>query len=279
MAEVKIVTDSTCDLPEEMKRLGVEVVALKVTFGEQSYRDGVDLTSDEFFRLLQSSPQIPRTSQPAPGDFAEVYRRLSDAGPPIVSLHISGKLSGTVESARLARDLVPEAQVRVVDTRLASLALGMTVMEAARVAAAGADVETVAAAAERYARRMHYLFVVDTLEYLQRNGRIGRAQALLGGLLNVKPILGLENGEVVPVDRVRGRSRALARVMELLAQRLPTGRPQTLGLCYSPGDVSDVRRALQEAYPGSRLVEGAIGPVIGAHVGPGCFGVCYYAEE
>lgn len=284
MSGVRIVTDSTADLPPALAaEHGVSVVPLRVIFGSESLRDGVDIGGARFYERLRTDPNPARTSQPSPGEFAEVYRRLGQDGSAIVSVHISSKLSGTFQSAEIARDACRGQEIHTVDTRSASLGIGLAVLAAARAARAGAAPAEVAATARRVAEKMTVVFTVETLEFLARNGRIGKAQALLGSLLSIKPVLSLEDGIVAPIDRVRGRSRAIERMLEVLWQRVPPGAGVRGAVMYAgaeaEADAAAIAARLRGAYPGVDLVTGELGATIGTHAGPGTVGVCAYREE
>lgn len=273
MQRVRIVTDSTCDLPRSVcERLGIVVVPLNVHFGETVYRDGVDIGADRFFEMLRTSPDLPKTSQPATALFEETYNRLAADGSAIVSIHLSAKLSGTFHSASLARDTIRNrCLIDVVDSRSASLGLGLIVMEAAEMAKAGVNQREIVSHVRRLAPNVHVVCLVDTLEYLQRGGRIGRARAFLGTLLNIRPILKLEDGEVHPVEKVRTRSKAIDWLVEFVELFPHVDR---LALLYSTrSDVDPLLRRLEPLYPRDRILVGQYGPVIGAHVGPGGVGV------
>lgn len=274
MRRVRIVTDSTCDLPRSVREeLGIEVVPLNVHFGDQIYRDGVDLDSAQFFEKLATSPELPRTSQPSPGVFEETYRRLAGEGVSVVSIHLSAKLSGTFQSACLARDaLRARCKIEVIDSRSASLGLGMIVMAAAELAKAGADQWEIESYVRRLIPNVHILFFVETLEYLQRGGRIGRARAFLGTLLNIRPILKLEDGEVQPVEKVRTRSKAIDWLVEFV-ELFPNIDRLAVLHSNTPGDVETLLHRLEPIYPRDRIMVGQYGPVIGTHAGPGGVGV------
>lgn len=275
MRQVRIVTDSTADLPRTIgEDLGVRVVPLNVHFGEVVYRDQVDLDSDQFFDLLALSPELPKTSQPSPGLFEETYRQLSVDGSAVVSIHLSSKLSGTLRSAELARDAVrARAQVEVLDSHSASLGLGLIVMAAAEAANAGADEREVASLVRRLSQNVHILFFVDTLEYLQRGGRIGRASAFLGTLLNIRPILKLEEGEVQPADKVRTRSKALDRLVEFVELFPNIDKLAIVHSGSSQPDAEELLRRIEPICPEEKIIVGRYGPVIGTHAGPGGLGV------
>jgi DegV family protein with EDD domain len=274
MRQVRIVTDSTCDLPLPLcDELGITMVPLNVHFGEVVYRDQFDLDSDQFLRLLAKSAELPKTSQPAAGVFEETFSRLGADGSAVVSIHISSKLSGTLHSAEMAREaLRSRCQVEVVDSRSASLGLGLIVLAAAKLANAGADARQIANHVRRLAQNVHILFFVDTLEYLQRGGRIGRASALLGTLLNIRPILKLEDGEIHPVEKVRTRSKAIDRLVEFV-ELFPELESLAIVHANTPVDVETLLRRLEPLYPRERITIGQYGPVIGTHAGPGGLGV------
>lgn len=276
---IRIVTDSTCDLPPELtRRLGIEVVPCNVHFGTNVYRDGIDLSSDDFFRRLISSRVLPTTSQPAAGVFLEAYRRVTASGDEVVSIHISERLSGTLESARMAcASYSDPTRIHIVDSQQASLGLGLIVLEAAQAAQSGLSAAAVTELAQAAAARTRVLCALDTLEYLRRGGRIGRVQTFLGGMLKVKPIITVEHGEAHPLERPRTAARALER---LLARVAGLGNPRRLGIIHSTvPDLADTLAArLAGSVPPERLVRGRFGPVLGVHVGPGAFGVAVLTE-
>ena len=272
---VRIVTDSTADLTKEQQQAaGITVVPLNVHFGDEVFRDHVDLTTDEFFRRLKASPQLPRTSQPAVGVFEEAYRSLRQNGDEIVSVHLSGKVSGTYNSALMASKGVDETAIEVVDSLSTSMALGFMALEGAKLARAGKDRATIAEHLRALVPKARVICVVDTLTYLERGGRIGKARALLGSLLNVKPILQLKEGEVVPIGRARGRPQALTRLVELLER---DGHVTQLAVMHgaAPADADHLRERVAANYPGLDILLTEIGAVLGTHTGPGVIGFTY----
>ena len=201
---VRVVTDSTADLPAKViQEWGITVIPLQVNFGTEVYRDGVDLQPDEFYRKLVSSSVLPTTSVPPPGSFTEVYKKLSTNGDDVLSIHLSSKLSGTYNSARLAAKDLGNKRVEIIDSLSLSMGMGILVVVAARAARTGASLEEVTALVHRAMKRCYLVGLLDTLEYLQKGGRIGRARAFLGHVLNLKPLLTIRDGEVYPMDRVR----------------------------------------------------------------------------
>ena len=276
---VRVVTDSTADLPADLAReLGITVVPLTVHFGEETYYDGVDITSGQFFDRLRTAKVLPRTSQPSVGAFRDAYRGLAAEADGIVSVHISSKLSGTYNAALLAAEGVTEVPIRVVDSRTASLGLGIVAMEAARAAREGGDLEAVARVAESTRERVPIVFTLDTLEYLARGGRIGRASALMGTLLNIKPILTVEDGEIAPLERVRTRTKALDRLCDLLFGREQV-RLGAVAHAQCPQDAERLAAQFRARYPGVPIITGHVGPVIGVYTGPGAVGLCVLEGE
>jgi len=274
---VRIVTDSTADLtPEQQRAAGIIVVPLNVHFGDEVFRDHVDLSTDEFFRRLKASPQLPRTSQPSVGAFEEAYRSLRQGGDEIVSVHLSSKVSGTYNSALMAAQSVGEGKIDVVDSLSTSMALGFIALEGAKLARAGRDRQAVADCLRGLVPKARVICVVDTLTYLERGGRIGKARALLGSLLNVKPILQLKDGEVVPLGRARGRPQALNRLVELLER---DGKVSQLAIMHGAGqaDAEQLRKRVASSYPGVDIQLTEIGAVLGTHTGPGVIGFTYLA--
>jgi fatty acid kinase fatty acid binding subunit len=267
----RVVTDSTSDVPAAWReRYGIEVVPLRVLFGNESFRDGVDLTSDQFFSRLRESERLPTTSAPSPGDFAAVYERLSRECDGVISIHISGDLSGTVEAARVGAASVEGFPVHVVDSRF----LTVCVAYLCRVAAEAATLEEAMRLVEERVPRQRILALLDTLRYLEMGGRIGRAKALMGTVLSIKPILGLVDGRVAPIDQVRTKARAISRMVELLERDLPVERLAVVH-AQAPADAERVRAQLAAAMPTVEVETGEIGPVLGTHTGPGALGVVY----
>jgi DegV family protein with EDD domain len=277
---VRVVTDSTADLPPEIAReLEITVVPLQVIFGETTYHDGVDLQSEEFFRKLQHSKEHPRTSQPSPGDFHNAYERLSAETDRILSIHISSRLSGTVETARhAARAFIGICEIDVVDSRSASMAMGLAVMGAARAARTGGDLESCAAVARSVLQREEIAVALDTLEYLRRGGRIGRAQAFLGGILRLKPILSIRDGEVHPLSRVRTRRKALEEVVRICTEGRQVAEAAVLH-ATTPDDARALANEVARRCPGAQVYTGRFGPVLGVHGGPGLIGLCTVASD
>jgi len=281
-ANTAIVLDSTADFPEGPERFANwRVVPLYVRFGAETFKDYVDLGPDEFYARLRSATTLPTTSQPTPADFLAVYRDLAPQYERIFSLQLSSTLSGTFASAEAAAELLGGGQVRVVDTRTVSAAVAMLALAVQRRLERGTSDDEVEALVERYRDNHGLLFTVDTLEYLARGGRIGRAAALAGSLLNVKPILTIEDGEVVPLKRVRGESKALAEFRSIFAAEAPDSTTLHVGMAHAAAP--ERLRALQELVTATRpaaQVDGAValGAVVGAHAGPGTIGLFWFDD-
>ena len=273
---VRVVTDSAADIPADLARSkGITVVPLTVRFGPESYLSGVELGPAEFWDKLESSSESPATAAPSAGDFQEAFERLAaDGCTGIVSIHISSKLSATAQSAAVAAKEITQVPVEVIDTLGVSAGQGLLVLHAAERAAQGADAKTVAAEIEALRPRVRLFGTIDTLEYLRRGGRIGGAQALLGTMLKFKPIIGVEDGVVEPVGRVRTRAKALEHIVELVrADEAKIDR-----LVVVSADAPDTDRFLDLLNGVVHVEPGdvwAFGPIVGAHAGPGVIGVAY----
>ncbi|MFL6258484.1 MAG: DegV family protein [Thermoanaerobaculia bacterium] len=282
---VRVVTDSTSDLPPEVAREhGIHILPVLVLFGDRVYHDGVDLKAKEFYDMLEKGPVHPRTNPTPKADFLDVYRSLAPQKD-ILSVHISEKLSQTVVHAREAaaeglsqyQELRGEAErvsLHVVDSRSASLGLGMLALFAARMARRGIEPDAIVDRLEAMRDRLHVLFAVDTLEYLARGGRIGKARAIMGNLLGIKPILGVVDGEIVPVDRVRGGRAAHPRLIELFRERVDPKRPVLAAIAHAKAPVwaNRLRGLIEKNFQVQEILMGEMGPVVAANAGPGTVG-------
>ena len=267
---VKIVTDSTADLPTQMaEQLGVSVVPVYLRFGDEVYRDGVDIEGDEFYQKLVESPVHPSTSQPTPEDFASIYRELSKETDEIVSVHISQKVSGTYNSALQGRQLAAtRSHVEVVDSFSVSMGLGLIVMAAARLAQAGASLQGVMEEIKQAIPQIHLLGVFDTLKYLLLGGRISRAKAIVGSVLNVKPLITMRDGELVPAGLARTRAKGIERLFDLVKNALNI---QEVAIVHStiPDEASSLKERIGSIFSGEHIHLARLGPALGVHSGPG----------
>jgi DegV family protein with EDD domain len=271
---IHLVTDSTSDIAlADAEALGVHVVPLIVRFGEEQYRDGVDIDADQFYTKLEHSDIHPTTSQPSPDVFATLYKTLlADPADQVVGLHISAKLSGTLQSATLAAQDFDRSRIHLVDTESVSGGLQLLVRAALDDIKAGDDAALVAEKATKRAGKVTILVLLDTLTYLHRGGRIGRAQAFVGGLLNVKPLIAVRDGEVVPVARPRSRSKGIDLIVEQVRGCAPL-RGLAEFHAAAAESMTELETRIGAAVSNVSAVLGRIGPVVGAYSGPGGLGV------
>jgi DegV family protein with EDD domain len=277
-----LVLDSTADLPDAAARFpNWRVVPLYVRFGDESLRDGVDLDPDGFYRRLREGGDFPATSQPTPEDFGACYRELASYER-VFSLHISSRVSGTCASAEVAAADLGDGRVRVVDSETASASIAMLALAIQRRLERGTSDEEVDDLIERYRRERGLLFTVDTLEFLARGGRIGKARAFAGSLLNVKPILSIREGEVVPVKRVRGEQKAFAEFAAALESETRDEPQQRLAVAHAaaPERAAELEALVRELRPRAQFeLLVALGAVIGAHTGPGTLALFWFRDD
>jgi len=275
---VKIVTDSGADLPEELaKELGISVVPVYVRFGEEVYRDRVTISEDEFYERLTHDPVHPNTTQPGPQDFLEVYQKLSSDADGIVSIHISGKLSGTYNSALMARDMMEGGcPIEVVDSETLSMSVGLIAIAAAEMAKAGESMEKIVEGVKQAIPKTYLFFLLDTLEYLRRGGRIGKAKALLGSVLNVKPMLTVKDGVLVPAGQVRTRAKGIDKLFEFVKEATDI---QDLAVVYNttPDEAQALADRLGSVFDSEKIRIARVGPGLGVHGGPGAMLVSFRA--
>ena len=282
-ANTAIVLDSTADFPEGPERFpNWRIVPLYVRFGAESFKDYVELGPEEFYARLRSAPEPPTTSQPTPGDFLAVYQELGPRYERILSLQLSSTLSGTFASAETAAGMLGGEQVRVVDTRAVSAAVAMLALAVQRRLDRGTTDEEVDALVERYKRGAGLLFTVDTLEFLARGGRIGKARAWAGELLNIKPILTIAEGEVVPIKRVRGNRKAFQEFVTAFESGSSDG--PTLRVAIANAEAPEREQALRELVrrmrPQAEIeIATTLGAVVGTHAGPGTVGFFWYGDS
>ena len=276
-----IVVDSTADFPDAAERFpNWRVVPLYVNFGTESFRDGVDLTATQFYERLKSSPTLPTTSQPTPADFLACYAQLGGYER-IFSVHIASKLSGTFQSAGIAAAELADGRVRTIDSETASAAIAMLGLAIQRRLERGTTDEEIDALVERYRENHGLLFTVDTLEFLARGGRIGRAKAFAGQLMNVKPILAIVDAEVVPVKRVRGNRKAFQEFVDALDTRTTDVPTLHIGIAHAdaPERMAELEKMVRDRRPQAQIeAETSLGAVVGTHSGPGCVGFFWFDD-
>jgi len=282
MGKVAIVTDSTSTIPAELiNGYPIFTLPLQVIWGEQVLHDGVDISPDEFYARLKTDHRHPTTSQATPAAFRELYLKLLKNDYDILSIHISSKLSGTIDSATKARESISKANIEIVDSNTTSMEMGFHILAAARLAAQGATLQECRSAAEQARSHTHIYFVLSTLEYLRRGGRIGGAAAFMGSVLNLKPILEVHNGHIGAVERVRTMNKALDRLLELVESKVDKEHgPLRLAVLHA--DTPDEAQALLnrtcERFGPSLVSEALvsrISPVLGVHTGPGALGLTF----
>ena len=267
---VKIVTDSISDLPENVTReLGITVVPMVVNFGEKSYRDGIDLTPEEFYKKLNSSKIFPQTSVPPPGVFAETYDKLAEETDEVLVITVSSRLTATYNVALQGINLMnKKCRVEAIDSTWATMAQGFIVMAAAKAARSGASYEDIKAIAQKTIGRVEFHATFDTLEYLRRGGRIGRAAAFIGSMLKVNPIITLKDGVVEPVGRVRSRAKAIDHLYDF-ARSCPSIEEMAVEDTVAPGDAENLVKRLGTFYSRDRIFRSKMTPAVGTHTGPG----------
>jgi len=282
MSKIAIVTDSTAYLPAELnQQYNIQIIPLTVIFGDESFRDGVDLSPAAFYTRLQQSERMPTTSQVTVGAFKELHGLLAQGGYDTLTITISGKLSGTVDSARQAAQILPDANIEIVDSLSTTLDQGLVVLAAARAVEAGASLAEAKQVAEEARDRSGVVFAVDTLEFLHRGGRIGGAKRLLGTVLNIKPILQIKDARVDTLEQTRTRKKSLNRLVEIVAERVAGKSNLRLGVSHANSQ-EDAQRVLEMASARLNPVEtmvAELSPVIGTHVGPGTVSLAYYYED
>ncbi len=277
MARVKVVTDSAAELPPDVaERLGITVVPLNIHFGDEVLRDGQDITPEQFYRKLENSSTLPFSSPPPMKTFQEVYTELSRATDQIISIHISSKLSRTLDIAQAAVDtLISRCRIAVVDSSSISLGLGTLVTTAAEAAARGRSLDNIIRQVRGMIPRIYIIFFVETLEYLEREERIGKAQAILGTMLDIKPILIVEDGEIIPLEKVRTRAKAVDKLFEFVVEFSHIQRVAILQSAPNEDSLALIER-LEMVFSDMKFPVVTYGPVLATHVGPDAMGVIVY---
>lgn len=285
MRRLVVVTDSTANLPSEVVQAhDIPVIPLNIHWGGEQYIEGVTIDPETFYRWLEERPELPKTSQPSAGAFIEFFQQAADAADvdTVLGIFISGELSGTIASAYQAREalasLRPDLRIEIWDSRSVSMGTGLQVLVAARAAREGKSLEETLALLGRCQENLHVIFAVDSLENLYRGGRIGGAARLLGTALNLKPVLGIIEGRVEPLEKVRSRRRSLRRIVALAEERLGGRRPTELSLIYTDLDsvVMWFKELIEERLAPEKLYTSMLTPVVGTHGGPGTIGIAFY---
>lgn len=266
-----VVTDSTADLPDAWRdRYGITVVPLKVLFGSETFRDRVDMTDEEFFRKLAASSRLPTTSAPSPGEFAEVFKRLRENHDGCISIHIGAQLSATAEAARVGAQAVDGFNVNVIDSQTVTMPIAFL----CRLAAESETLEAATSAVEERVPKCRVLALLDTLRYIEMGGRVSRAQAMIGTMLDLKPMLLVADRQIKPVDRVRTRSRAIPRMIEFFRGEMPVENVAVMH-AQAPEEADEIAAIVRRELPGQEVPIGQIGCVLGTHTGPRALGLVY----
>ena len=276
---VAIVTDSSAFLPEALlEQHGIHMIPLNLHWGEESMLDGVEITTDEFYRRLADADEVPTTSQPSAGRFLELFERLAEEADSICGVFISSDLSGTFASANAAREMMSDFPIEIVDSRSASLGLGLMAIAAARAVKEGKDYRQAAEAARTLAQHTRVLFVVDTLEYLHKGGRIGGAKRFLGSVLSIKPLLHLVDGEIEPLGSVRTKRKALDKMLSVVQGETTGAGELHMGVinAAAPEEGEELCERVRRRFEPVTLIQGELSPVVGAHTGPGTLGMAFY---
>jgi len=282
MSKVAVITDSTAYIPDALiKEHSITVVPQVLIWGEETFRDGMDIMPDDFYKRLETAKVMPTTSQVSILDVKIAFEKLLESGFDVLGIFISAKLSGTIQSATQARELLPKAanRISIVDSNSTSMAMGFHVLTAAKAAQAGANLTECQKLAEKAREHTGVYFVVETLEFLRRGGRIGGAQALLGSALNIKPILELRDGRIESVEKVRTKRKAIERMIDLVAQRVAGRTPVRLATLHANAEI-EARAALNTAALQLQPIEtvcASVSPVVGTHAGPGTVGLAFMA--
>lgn len=276
MNKIKIVADSLCDISAEYaKEHDIDIVPLSIIFGEESYKDGIDLSKKQFYEKLTTGKVMPKTSQVNPAEFEEVFSHYPDRE--ILYVGASSKASGTYQSGVIAKEMKERADIHTFDTMALSMGAGLMVAEAAKMAEMGSGIDEILSQLEHMKAKMQTIFTVDTLEFLERGGRISKAKSVIGTMLSIKPILTVEGGLVVPMDSVRGKKKVNDKVLSLIRRDREHFKGETIGLVHAdnPEDARELKELIISEFSPAEIIEGEIGAGIGTHCGPGTVALFY----
>ncbi|KZM57680.1 MAG: DegV family protein [Bacillaceae bacterium] len=278
--QIAIVTDSTAYIPEEVrKRHGIHMIPLSVIFGDESYREEIDMTAESFWEEIKRQKELPTTSQPPVGEFVELFESLSKEYDAVISIHLSSGISGTYNGAVTAGQMVDSIKVYPYDSEISCMAQGFYAIEAAKMAKEGKKPEEIIARLDEIKKSMDAYFMVDDLSHLQRGGRLTGAQALIGNLLQLKPLLHFVDKVIVPYEKIRTRKKAIQRIYQLFDEAA-SKHPVRAAVIHAnrPEDAKKMKEELESKYPNSEFIISYFGAVIGTHLGEGAMGLCWYKK-
>lgn len=278
--QIAIVTDSTAYIPEEVrKRHGIHMIPLSVIFGDESYREEIDMTAESFWEEIKRQKELPTTSQPPVGEFVELFESLSKEYDAVISIHLSSGISGTYNGAVTAGQMVDSIKVYPYDSEISCMAQGFYAIEAAKMAKEGKSLEEIIARLDEIKKSMDAYFMVDDLSHLQRGGRLTGAQALIGNLLQLKPLLHFVDKVIVPYEKIRTRKKAIQRIYQLFDEAA-SKHPVRAAVIHAnrPEDAKKMKEELESKYPNSEFIISYFGAVIGTHLGEGAMGLCWYKK-
>ncbi|MDW7674024.1 MAG: DegV family protein [Bacillota bacterium] len=281
MQKVAVLTDSTADIPQDLREeQNINVIPLSVVHEDKSYLDGIDIKSEEFYKLLEATETLPKSSQPSPGDFIKIYERLLESYTEVISIHISSGLSGTLSSALQAKEML-KAKIHVIDSKSISVGTGLQVLEAVKGVAGGLEIEQVLAKVAKIKDNMEVLFTLNTLEYLHKGGRIGKVSSIMSSLLNIKPVIKVEDGAYVPFAKVRSRKNALDKIVASFEEFAQGRKVRNFAVAHG-ADLDaglKITEALENLFNMKAAIFTQVGPVIGVHTGPGTVGAAICFED
>jgi DegV family protein with EDD domain len=277
--ETQIIVDSVADIPKELaETLNIEIVPLLVNFGANSFHDGVDISNKEFFELLDQSTELPKTSQVNPGKFIEIFKKHLQQNKSIICITLSSEMSGTYRAAVTAKDFIGSDQIKIVDSKAVTFGEGIIGIQAARLAKKGLCLNDIYEETLKNVENLKNYFIVDTLEYLKKGGRLTTTEAFIGNMLKIKPILSIEAGKLIPVQKVRGRKKAVDWVLKQIQSDDLDNR--TVGIYHAQDEqyMKHFKTQVQAIYQSIEIIESEVGAVVGTHSGPGCIAISYIAR-
>jgi DegV family protein with EDD domain len=279
---IKIVTDSTCDLPKELvEKYDIKVVPLSVNFGDDSYLDGIEISNKEFYDRLRNSDKLPTTSQVSPGEFVEVFKEILDKDDEVLGIFLAKEFSGTFPSAKIAKDIIKSDKIHLIDSRGVTGALAAIVLAAGDLVQRGLSIENIELRLDEFIRNSESVLVIDTLEYLVKGGRISKAQGAIGSVLSVKPVLTIGDGKLDTLAKVRGRKKGIKWMIDWVKDnRFDLSDKRVFILdTDDPKFHQDIKDALLENFEVGEIIDIEVGAVVGTHSGPGCGGICFINEK